>query len=87
VPLVGAVLDLTANALPVRLEGVVALQNHLKAKAQRRVPDLLLSQDVDFPLDVLARNGGFDSLDPHEILVVERPQPVDRDVELPNLQL
>jgi hypothetical protein len=70
-PLVGAVLDLPADALPVRLKGAVPLQNHLEAKAQGGVSDLLLSEGIDLPLHVFARHGGLDALDAHEILVVE----------------
>jgi hypothetical protein len=55
----------------VRLKGAVALQNHLEAKAQGSVSDLLLSEGIDLPLDVFARNSGLDALDAHEILVVE----------------
>jgi hypothetical protein len=82
VPLVGAVLDLAANALPVRLERVVPLQNHLKAEAQSRIADLFLTKDINPTVHVFSRDGGLDSFDAHEILVVERPQTVDRDLHV-----
>src|SRR5579863_1664224 len=64
--LVSAVLDLAAYALPVRLKRAVPLQNHLEAKAEGRVSDLLLSERIDLPLHILPRNGGLDALDAHE---------------------
>jgi hypothetical protein len=69
------------------LERVVALKNHLEAKAERGVSDLLLSQGIDFPVDVLARDRRLDPLDAHEILIVERSQSFDRDLEITNLLL
>jgi hypothetical protein len=84
VPLVRAVLDVAADALPVRLIRVVALQEHLESEAEGRVTDRLLADDVDAPIDVLARHGGLELLDSHEILFVERPQAIDRDLEVPN---
>ena len=87
VALVGAALDLAADALPVRLVGVVPLEDHLEAEALRRVPDLLLPKQVDLPVDVLAGHRGLELLDAHEVLLVERAHAVDRDLQLADLLL
>jgi hypothetical protein len=43
VPLVRAVLDLAADTLPVRLVGIVPLEEHLETEPLRRVSNLLLA--------------------------------------------
>jgi hypothetical protein len=87
VPLVGAVLDLAEDALPVGLVGVVALEQHLEAKALRSVTHLLLPERVDAPVHVLARYEGLQLLEAHEVLLVEGPQPVDGDLEVTDVLL
>jgi hypothetical protein len=82
VSLVGPAFDLATDAAPVRLVGVVPLQDHLEAKPHRSVADLLLSQHLDAPLDVLLRDGGRHLLDAHEVLLVERAQAIDAGLEL-----
>jgi hypothetical protein len=87
VALVRPVFDVAADALPVCLIRVVPLKQHLKTKAERRVPDLFLAQRVDAPVDVFAWDHRLELFDPHEVLLVERPQPVDRDFQLSDLFL
>jgi len=72
VALVGAVLDLAADALPILLERVVARDDRLQLEALGCVPDLLAPQHVDSAIDVLAWDRGLDPLDAHEVLLVER---------------
>jgi hypothetical protein len=79
---VGAVLDLTADALPVHLERVVALDDRLQLEALARVPDLLAPQDVDAAVDVFARDARLDLLEAQKILLVERAQPFEANLEL-----
>jgi hypothetical protein len=81
-PLVGAVLDLAANPLPVRLVGVVLLEEHLEAVPQRGVADLLPPEHVEASIDVLAHDARLDPLDPHEILLVERAKAIEGSLEL-----
>jgi hypothetical protein len=61
------------------LERVVTLQDHLESKPKRSVANLLLVKHVDAPVDVLARDCRLELLDPHEILIVEGADPIDRD--------
>jgi hypothetical protein len=89
VPLVGAVLDLAADALPVLLKCIVALDDRLQLEALGGVADLLAAQHVDATVDVFARDGGLDALDAHEVLLVQRAQTLEprfqllqRDIEL-----
>ncbi len=82
VALVGSSLDLAENSLPVRLVRAVSLQDHLEAEAQRRVPEVLLPEHVDLPIDVFSRDRGLELLEAHEVLLVERPQPVYGRLEL-----
>jgi hypothetical protein len=89
VSLVRTVLDLAADALPILLKRVVALDDRLKLEALGGVADFLAPQHVDAPIDVLARDGGLDALEAHEVLLVERAQSLEpcfqlfqRDVEL-----
>jgi hypothetical protein len=81
-PLVGAVLDVTADPLPVRLICVVALKQHVEAKPKRGIPDLLPAKDMDPAVDVFSRNGRLELLDAHEVLVVQRAQPIDGNLQL-----
>jgi outer membrane protein TolC len=64
------------------LERVVALDERLQAEPSRRVPDLRPAQDPEASVDVLARDGGLDLLDAHEVLLVERTQPIQAIFEL-----
>jgi|SRR5580704_12219692 hypothetical protein len=82
VTLVGAGFDLAEDPLPVRLIRVVALKDHLEAEPHRGVPEMLLPEHVDLPVDVLPRHRGFELLEAHEVLFVERAQPVDGRLEL-----
>jgi hypothetical protein len=81
---VGPGLDFAADPLPVRLVRVVPLKEHLEAKAKRGIPDLLLAQHVDAPVDVFPRDGRLELLETHEILLVERAQTVDGHLQLAN---
>src|SRR5262249_27812790 len=69
VTLVRPVLDLARDAHPVRLVRVVLLEQHVEPEPQRGVPDLLLAQEVDLPVDVLTDDRGLEPPDAHEILV------------------
>jgi hypothetical protein len=89
VALVSAVLDLAADALPILLERVVALDDRLQLEALGGVANLLAAQHVDATVDVLARDLGLDALDAHEVLLVQRAQSLEprfqllqRDIEL-----
>jgi hypothetical protein len=75
--LVRAVFDLSTDAHPVRTERVVPEEDVLEAKAERRVSNLRSPEDLDAPFDVLPRDLRLDALDAHEILVVERAEPLD----------
>jgi hypothetical protein len=86
-PSVGAVLDLAKDALPVRLVGVVPLEQHLEAEALRRVPDLLLPKSVNSPVDVLARDERLELFEAHEVLLVQRAQPIDGHLEVTDVFL
>ena len=79
---ISAGLDLAENSLPVCLVRVVALQDHLEPEAHRGVPEVLLPEHVDLPVDVLSRNRGLHLLEAHEVLLVERAQPVYGRLEL-----
>jgi hypothetical protein len=81
-PFVRAVLDLAKDPLPVCLVGVVPLKEHLEAEALGRVAHLLLAESVDPPVDVLPRHERLELLEPHEILLVQRAQPVDGHLEV-----
>jgi hypothetical protein len=87
VALVGAGLDLAENSLPVRLIRVVALQDHLEPEPHRRVPEVLLPEHVNLPVDVLSGNRGLHLLEAHEVLLVERAQPVYGRLELADQHL
>jgi len=82
VPLEGSFFDLPAGAEPQRLMGVVLLRDHLKAKTQRRVSDLLASQHLEATIDVFARNRGLDLFEAEEVLIVQVAQAVDAGLEL-----
>jgi hypothetical protein len=66
----------------MRLVRVVPLHDHLKAKAQRRVADLLLAQEVDLAIAVFARNRRLELLEAHEVLLIEAAEPIDGDLQL-----
>ena len=80
--LVRPFIDLTADAHPERLVRIVPLKDRLKLEAQRRISDLFFSQYFEPALDVFARHRGLELLDPHEILVVQRAQSVDAQLQL-----
>jgi hypothetical protein len=82
VAMVGAVLDLAANAQPVLLEGVVALDDVLELEALGGVADLRLAQRIDAAIDVLARNRRLELLDADEILFVQRTKTFETRLEL-----
>jgi hypothetical protein len=82
VALVRAVLDLTANALPVLLKRIVALDDRLQLEALGGVADLLAPQHVDASVDVFAGDGGLDFLEAHEILLVKRAQAFEPKLQL-----
>src|SRR5208282_5664655 len=84
VALVRSVLDLAANALPMGLERAVALDDHLKTKAERRIANRFLAERMDSPVDVLSHHRGLELLDAHEILVIERSEPLDGDLQVRN---
>jgi hypothetical protein len=85
VALVRALFDLAADANPVRLIRVVPLQDHVEAEPQRRVANLLATNLLDAPVDVLARDVRLHLLDAHEVLLVERPQAIHARLELVDL--
>jgi hypothetical protein len=82
VTLVGAVLDLAADALPVLLEGVVAGDQRLQLEALTRVADLLAPQHVDAAIDVLPRDLRLELFDAEKVLLVQRSQPLQAGLEL-----
>jgi len=63
----------------MRLKRVVTLQDHVESKAKRGVANLLLAKHMDTPVDLLAGDRRLQLLDPHEILIVEGADPIDRD--------
>jgi hypothetical protein len=75
-------LDLSRHPGPVHRVGVELLRDDVEAEAEGGVPDLLLSQGAEAAVDVLALDPGLDLLVPHEILLVERTQPIDALFEL-----
>lgn len=77
-----AVLDLATDPLPVLLERVVPLDQRLQLEAAPRVPDLLASEQIEAPIDVLARDGGFELFDPKKVLLVESAQAVEANLQL-----
>jgi hypothetical protein len=94
VALVGAVLDFTADTLPVLLEGVVTLDDVLEPETPSGVADLLASQHVNATIDVFSRDLRLDLLETEEVLLVKRAQAlephlqfVDRVLELFRLHL
>jgi hypothetical protein len=86
VALVGAVLDLATDALPILLKGVVALDDVLQSEAPRSVADLLAPQKIDAPVHVLARHGRLDLFEAEKVLLVERAQALESNLELVDLQ-
>jgi hypothetical protein len=82
VALVCPVLDLAADALPVLLERVVALDDRLQLEALRGVANLLAAKHVDAAVDVLARDRGLDFFEAHEVLLVERAQALEPGLQL-----
>jgi hypothetical protein len=82
VTLVRAVLDLAADALPILLKRVVALDDVLQPKTPRRIADLLAPKQVDPAVDVLARHRGLDLLEAQKVLLVERAQTLEANLEL-----
>jgi hypothetical protein len=71
---VGPVLDFPAGALPVLLERVVALHEHLELEATGGVADLFPAQQPKSAVDVLARHRGLDALHAHEVLLIQSPE-------------
>jgi hypothetical protein len=82
VALVGTVLDFAADALPILLERIVALNDRLQLEALGGVADLLAAQQVNAPIHVFARDRGLDALDAHEVLLVERAQALEPGLQL-----
>ncbi len=83
VPLVRSVLDLAADALPMRLVAR-SLQQHLESEPQRRVAELFLAQHVDSAVDVLPWNRGLELFEAHEILFIKGAESIDGDLQLPD---
>jgi hypothetical protein len=75
--LVSAVLDFATDALPVLLKRIVALNQRLQFEALRGVSHLLAAKQVDAAVHVFARDRGLDLFDAHEVLFVERAQPLE----------
>jgi hypothetical protein len=75
-------LDLAEDALPVLGERVVARDDLRHLEAQAGVADLLLAQQPDAPVDVLARDQRLELLDTGEVLLVESAQALDALLEL-----
>src|SRR5262249_40571860 len=84
---IGPVLDLATDPLPVLLERVVPLHEHLELEPEAGVPDVLAPKHPDPAVDVLAGDERFDLLDAYEVLLVERPEPLDARFELLELPL
>src|SRR5262249_4656386 len=82
-----AVFNLARDTLPVLLERVETLHQHLELEAQTGVADLFAAQGPDTSVDVLARDQRLDLLDAEEVLLVERAQPFDARLELFQLPL
>ena len=82
VPLVRAVLDFAADALPILLEGVVALDDRLELEALAGVSDLFAAQHVDAPINVLSRHLRLDLFEAEKVLLVERAQSLETGLEL-----
>jgi hypothetical protein len=59
------------------LHRVVTLHEHVELEALRGVPDLLLAEDHDAAIEILARDLGLELLDTAEVLLVERADPVE----------
>jgi hypothetical protein len=84
IALVGALLDLAHDALPILLVRVVALHRGFELEAQARVANLFASQGPEAAIDVFARRQRLEPLDAHEVLLVERAQSLDAVLELSN---
>jgi hypothetical protein len=82
VAFVGAVLDLAADALPILLEGVVALNDRLQLEALGRVADLFPAQHVDAAIHVFTSDLRLDFFEAHEVLLVQRAQSLEPQLQL-----
>jgi hypothetical protein len=82
VALVRTVLDLATDALPVLLKRVVALDDRLQLEALGGVANLLAAQQVDAPIDVLARDCRLDLFEAEKVLLVERAQTLEPGLQL-----
>jgi hypothetical protein len=72
VTLVGAVLDVAADALPILLKSIVAHDDRLQLEAPRGVADLRAPELPDPAVDVFARDLRLDFFEAEEVLLVER---------------
>jgi hypothetical protein len=76
------VLDFPTDSPPVLLKGVVPLDEGLKLVPLGRVADLHLPQHPDPSVDVRARHRGWHLLDTKEILLIERSQALESNLEI-----
>jgi len=81
-PLVGTVLDLAQYPLPILLESIVALDDHLQPESLGSVANLLMPQNIDPSRDILMSNRGGNLLDTHEILFVQATKALNAHFEL-----
>ena len=87
VTLVRAFLDLPADADPVHRVGVVLLRHDLEAEPHRRVADLLLAEDRETAVDILARHRRLELLEAEEVLLVDVSKTIDALLELADRDL
>jgi hypothetical protein len=73
--------DPSRDPLPVRDVGRVLLDERLESKSRGGVPQLDLPQMLEATLDVLPLHLRFHLFDSHEILLVQRAQPIEARVE------
>jgi len=79
---VGAVLDVSASAIPVLLQAVVALNDCLELEALGRVLESDLAKGLDASVQVLTWNRRLDAFDPHEVLFIESTHPFESGLKL-----
>src|SRR5207249_3281961 len=77
-----ALLYGAARALPVGRVGAQLLRDDREAVPERGVPDLLAPEHLHAPLDVLARDGRLELLEPEEVLIVELAEAVEARLQL-----
>jgi hypothetical protein len=87
VTLVRPVFDLAADSNPVRGVRVEFLRDDLKPEPHRGVPDLLLTKQCKPSVDVFARHGRLEFLEPKKVLLVEVSKAIDTLFELRESEL